>query len=516
MIYMSREKALKILNEPNGPEKLAAKAEQAFEPAWALYIKESNAAAGAFLCRLAKQKKFREAMADKLCSADENERFIAMLLSDDAKLRKNTARLMGALEREADAPRLIDALGREQTRFVRPSMMLSIGAIGGEEAKAFLEKYTVPAANDESEKRHFAEETDALHSARRKLTKIAHHAFRALDTEYEFELRAPDRLVGSLLYDMEEEELEPYAHRGNSAFIKTKDIDKLMRLRSMQSILMPIARDMDANDAKQLLQCSRFMSEFFENCCNGEPPYGYRIELRGEVKDRAAQSRAIAAVIDSEKLVNAPSDYEAELIFEINEQGRADAFLQPTVFCDDRFTYRTEALPASIHPATAAAVLRYAMEHMKVNARVLDPCCGSGTLHIEREKLAPAASLTGVDIAHRAIDIARKNAENAGSKAKFICNDMLRFEAKRPYDEIVANLPFGNRVGTHANNERLYAGLLDRLPQWLNEDGVAILYTMEFTLLKKLIRERPKLKLVTETRTEAGGLMPGIFIIKLK
>ena len=266
MIHMSREKALKILNEPNGPEKLAAKAEQAFEPAWALYIKENNAAAGAFLCRLAKQKKFREAMADKLCSADENERFCAMLLSDDAKLRKNTARLMGALEREADAPRLIAALGREQTRFVRPSIILSIGAIGGEEAKAFLEKYTVPAAKDESEKRHFAEETDALLSARRKLTKIAHHAFRALDTEYEFELRAPDRLVGSLLYDMEEEELEPYAHKGNSVFIKTKDIDKLMRLRSMQSILMPIARDMDASDAKQLLQCGRFMREFFENC----------------------------------------------------------------------------------------------------------------------------------------------------------------------------------------------------------------------------------------------------------
>ena len=135
MIHMSREKALKILNEPNGPEKLAAKAEQAFEPAWALYIKENNAAAGAFLCRLAKQKKFREAMADKLCSTDENARFCAMLLSDDAKLRKNTARLMGALEREADAPRLIDALGREQTRFVRPSIILSIGAIGGETAQ---------------------------------------------------------------------------------------------------------------------------------------------------------------------------------------------------------------------------------------------------------------------------------------------------------------------------------------------------------------------------------------------
>ena len=53
MIHMSREKALKILNEPNGSEKLAAKAEQAFEPAWALYIKENNAAAGAFFWTLA-------------------------------------------------------------------------------------------------------------------------------------------------------------------------------------------------------------------------------------------------------------------------------------------------------------------------------------------------------------------------------------------------------------------------------------------------------------------------------
>ena len=103
MIHMSREKALKILNEPNGPEKLAAKAEQAFEPAWALYIKENNAAAGAFLCRLAKQKKFREAMADKLCSADENARFCAMLLSDDAKLTTWRKRSLNPMRTRATA-----------------------------------------------------------------------------------------------------------------------------------------------------------------------------------------------------------------------------------------------------------------------------------------------------------------------------------------------------------------------------------------------------------------------------
>ena len=52
---------------------------------------------------------------------------------------------------------------------------------------------------------------------------------------------------------------------------------------------------------------------------------------------------------------------------------------------------------------------------------------------------------------------------------------------------------------------------LDRL----RRGGVAILYTMEYTLLKKLIREHPGLRLVTEVRTEAGGLMPAVFVIKI-
>lgn len=59
-------------------------------------------------------------------------------------------------------------------------------------------------------------------------------------------------------------------------------------------------------------------------------------------------------------------------------------------------------------------------------------------------------------------------------------------------------MPFGNRVGTHKNNERLYAAMLDKLPEWLMPGGVALLYTMEFTLLKNLcangqgLRSSPK------------------------
>ena len=43
MIHMSRERVIKALSEPNGPEKLVSKADQAIEPAWELFVKENNA-----------------------------------------------------------------------------------------------------------------------------------------------------------------------------------------------------------------------------------------------------------------------------------------------------------------------------------------------------------------------------------------------------------------------------------------------------------------------------------------
>lgn len=57
------------------------------------------------------------------------------LLSGDAKLRKNAARLAGALKDPLDAAPLAEALLRERRRLVRPSVILALGAIGTREAK---------------------------------------------------------------------------------------------------------------------------------------------------------------------------------------------------------------------------------------------------------------------------------------------------------------------------------------------------------------------------------------------
>ena len=91
--------------------------------------------------------------------------------------------------------------------------------------------------------------------------------------------------------------------------------------------------------------------------------------------------------------------------------------------------------------------------------------------------------------------------------------DCTAFVPRAPYDLILSNLPFGNRVGTHQDNERLYAQLCAMLPEWLASGGVAVLYTMEYTLLHRCLSKQKSLRRIGETRTAAGGLLPWVVVV---
>ncbi len=489
-------------------------ADAAFEAAWELYL-SGFAPAGAFLERCIKKAAFRARVADKLLFA--RAAFFRALSSEDPKLRKNAARLMGGMQLPEAVPLLIEALKVEQQRFVRPSLILALGKIGGSSALKALQEHTVPEAADASEFKHASEEKEALLTALAALAAPKRHAFTGLKRPYLIELRAPDRLSEVL-----ENELGTLgftdAHAVNSSSVRftSDNVAGLMGARCFHELLFVAADDAALTSKSVAFKAKPFLEELMLSSHAGEPPFGCRVEIRGDVEDRAALAKETAHLVQGDVLVNAPGSYEAELRVEPKANGGARLFVKLLSVPDGRFSYRLAAIPASMHPATAAAVLRYAGAYLKENARILDPFCGSGTFLIEREKLTKCEALTGVDIAHAAIDIARKNAAAAESRAKFIVNDCLRFAANRKYDEVIANLPFGNRVGTHAQNDRLYAGFIARLPEWLKPNGVAVLYTMEFTLLKKLLRETPALKLVAQERTEAGGLMPGIFVLQSK
>ena len=136
---LTKEVVAQRLALPNGPEHMMHYASEAFPFAYELFS-EGNSAACAFLCRCAKQEKYARQLNDIMGS--EREALRNALLSNQPKLRKNAAVLMGQLKVPSDVKYLKQALSVEDTRFVRPSMLLSLGSIGGDEAKAALASYT--------------------------------------------------------------------------------------------------------------------------------------------------------------------------------------------------------------------------------------------------------------------------------------------------------------------------------------------------------------------------------------
>lgn len=519
MKKLTREEIAAVLSEPNGALKLTnmnVDQEKLLESARDMFVEEG--AASALLIRLVnkKQNVIKLRGDAGFCSA-----LTAALGSESPKLRRNAARLIGELKLDSHTGALIEALEKEDQRFVRPSMILALGSIGGREAKACLDSLTVAPPADETERKHWIEETEALELARRQFVPKADHAFTGLKTPRTVELRAPELLTRQLADELDELGIESFDSRHNSLKVTVSDYASLFEARCFTEALFPLGQT-SLNAEAIAKKAAKEMAELMRETHSGEPPFRFRFEAafsapEGRI-DRKSFAKQTALEVERASegaLVNAPSDYEAELRAEGNER-TARLFIKLFTFPDRRFDYRAGSIPASMSPCVAAAVLRFAQDYITVNARVIDPCCGSGTFLIERGLMSPCASLTGVDIAHSAIDIARKNTALSGVPAKYTVNDILRFECHRPYDELISNLPFGNRVGDHSSCEKLYKGLLEKLPQLVKKGGVAILYTMEFTLLKRLIREQgAKLTLLSQARTEAGGLTPMIFILRI-
>jgi len=76
--------------------------------------------------------------------------------------------------------------------------------------------------------------------------------------------------------------------------------------------------------------------------------------------------------------------------------------------------------------------------------RILDLCTGSGCIAIALKKAFPQAEVTGVDVSAKALEMARKNAENNGVEVGFVERDLIGgvngFNGS--YGVIVSNPPY--------------------------------------------------------------------------
>ena len=146
-------------------------------------------------------------------------------------------------------------------------------------------------------------------------------------------------------------------------------------------------------------------------------------------------------------------------------------------------TYKQEHVPASLRPTLAAAMVR--LTNPRPHDRFCDPMCGAGTILAERARAGPYQALFGGDIDVKAVQAARANLGHQDCIIHLWDAGQLPVRSNS-LDVVVCNLPFGEKIGSHADNVTLYDRFFRQLCRVLVPGGRVVLLTSEKELMRQV------------------------------
>ncbi len=444
----------------------------------------------------------------------DGEQLRKLLDAEDAKVRKNAAALIGDLKLKEAAEALYAAYQKEEKLFVRPALLRALAQTNpGPYLKELHAQHALLCSRTqkEEEKKHIREELHALERLLRQEEAAERHIFTGWEKKH---------LIFLTTYPgcakLTAEQFSAY-RKGITPYGVQAVVDHLrdiISIRTFRELLFPIALGcrMTLEDGPKALGASLAKAKLLpllqQNHAK-QAPYRFRFEMRCglslEERSRYVKRAAAAAEEASgRQLVNAPEDYEFEVRLVLSREGYIQTFLKMMTIPMERFSYRKESVSSSMHPSLAATLVRLAKPYLKKRARVLDPCCGVGTLLIEREMLLPTKEMYGVDLFGEAIAKARVHMEEAGLDAYLIQKDFLEFMHAGAFDEIIADLPVRGKR-TKEEQDAFYRSFFDQAEALLAPDGVLLLYSNENGFVRKQLRLHPAFRLYQEYPMQEKG-----------
>ncbi len=431
---------------------------------------------------------------------------------DDAKLRKNFFELLGRLDADLYADLLIRAYQEEKIEFVKPSILLALGnAKQNKDAQAFLQ--SIPSAFDPSDKHQLAQ-SQALCKARDSLMPRAFISLpdKPMSKPTEVIFFCPNARV--TLDELQSIGLDAKTYSAKDGLCIAHSVKNFYSLYHARTFYEAGILLYESDSLRHAIKGMN-KSVVCRNVLNlyQRTDLCYRIDVTGRTitqKERLEAYEQIHQALLDTPLHNSPSSYDFEL--RISCIGKTFiACLIPGSQNDTRFSYRKQAISASMHPAVAASCCRVIAHYAKKEDSVLDCFCGAGTFLLERARY-PHRDLFGSDISASAIKVAKNNASCAKIKAEFfVKNAITPFSHK--YDEVIGNLPFGLRVSNHIANQKLYADFFKNLQLTLKPNGHAFLFTNEKKLMQETIL--PNFCLKGKINFAAGGLFPSLYILQI-
>lgn len=432
--------------------------------------------------------------------------YLSFLKNEDAKTRKNAALLFGDLAYQNALEALHEGYTSETTLFVKASYLQAMAELAvGDIVLTLKERLThlVESEPEPENKKHVDEEIRALRKIVIQSEGIQRHTpdLKGKKVKVILFTNRSQRETIRRTIDCGVASVHPFG-----VLVETDELEKLMKLRTYREMVFPLQIDGNLSDnpveaAKKIWKSD--IIGLLNSVHKESHGYYFRIECKStmDLEKRSAFTRKLAMELESlskGQLINSTSDYEIEIRLIANKDGGFFPCVRMLTIKNPRFSYRKNAIAASIHPSTAALIMELAKEYMKEDAQILDPFCGVGTMLIERNKKVPAREMYGTDIFGEAIVFARENTTAAGMRANYIHRDFMDFKHEYLFNEIITNMPVRG-MKTKQEMDEFCGAFFGKAKTHLTRDGVIIMYTNEIGFVKKQLRLHKEFTLLQET-----------------
>lgn len=180
-----------------------------------------------------------------------------------------------------------------------------------------------------------------------------------------------------------------------------------------------------------------------------------------------------------------------------------------------RREWKVATASAGINPSLAYIMCMIA--DVNTDDTVFDPFCGAGTIPLTAAIYFKPKKVWASDKSGPAIDMTIDNIKAADFPKNIFVAFRSNFEQihmpKGSISKIISNLPFGIRVGSHADNVKLYEAIAAKSEELLEQKGSLVLLTLEKELIEKVFKNT-KFKIIKRVTVAQGGLDPTIYVLR--
>lgn len=178
-------------------------------------------------------------------------------------------------------------------------------------------------------------------------------------------------------------------------------------------------------------------------------------------------------------------------------------------------SWRVADYKGALNGAVARAMVY--MSNPSPYDHLLNLCCGSGSLAIERALHMPSQVIDACD---NDIEVLEKAAENISTLPNANRINLHYWDATSlpaehsTYDVFLVDLPFGNLTGTHSENLTLYPKLFDEMARVALPDARAVVISHELKLLESVLNHSQRWHVVANRQIQLRGLNPAIYVLQ--